>query len=150
MDAECTTAAVQRYLDKLACEASAEPVIRALLDREVRRLNNLCTSLLYRSYLRLTRAPLNLHPNELLSAVVEGLLKAMSEARPPKVHQFFALAGQHMRWELNDLARRLDNRRLAVELQAAQIPALVDSGSGLSPNCLQILATIDCLTRTRT
>jgi RNA polymerase sigma-70 factor (ECF subfamily) len=29
-------------------------------------------------------------------------------ARPTNVRQFFALANQHLRWELNDLARRLD------------------------------------------
>ena len=45
----------------------------------------------------------------LKSAVAERLLKAMREARPVNVRQFFALANQHMRWELNDLARRLDD-----------------------------------------
>jgi hypothetical protein len=42
-----------------------------------------------------------------LSAVVERLLKALRAARPQTVREFFALANQHMRWELNDLARRL-------------------------------------------
>jgi hypothetical protein len=37
--------------------------------------------------------------DELLSSVVERLLKAMREVRPPTVRQFFALANQHMRWE---------------------------------------------------
>jgi RNA polymerase sigma-70 factor (ECF subfamily) len=50
----------------------------------------------------------NLQPNELLSGVLERLLKAMREVHPQTVRQLFALANQHMRWELNDLARRLD------------------------------------------
>jgi hypothetical protein len=49
-----------------------------------------------------------LEADEVLGAVVERLLKAMREIRPGTVRQFFALANQRMRWELNDLARRLD------------------------------------------
>ena len=45
---ENTTAVVQRYLDALAGDAPAEPVVRALLDRAVRRLHQLCAALLYR------------------------------------------------------------------------------------------------------
>ena len=108
MSEEHTTAVVQRYLDELAGDSPAEPIVRALLDRAVRRLHLLCATLLYRSYPRLTRPPLNLEADELLGAVVERLLKAMREARPRTVRQFFALANPHMRWELNDLARRLD------------------------------------------
>ena len=52
----------------------------------------------------------------MLSAVVERLLKALREARPTTVRQFFALACQHTRWELNDLARRLDTQPRAVEV----------------------------------
>src|SRR5262245_33368072 len=106
MAEERTTAAVQRYLDELAGAAPAEPVVRALLERSVRRLHQLCATLLHRSYPRLTQPPLNLRAEEMLSAVVERLIKALREARPTTVRQFFALAGQHMRWELNDLARR--------------------------------------------
>jgi RNA polymerase sigma-70 factor (ECF subfamily) len=108
MGEEHTTAAVQRYLDELAGGSPAEPVVRALLDRAVRRLHQLCATLLHRSYPRLTQPPLNLQADEMLGAVVERLLKALREARPKTVRQFFALACQHMRWELNDLARRLD------------------------------------------
>ena len=43
----------------------------------------------------------------MLGGVVEGLLKAMRSIRPRTVRQFFALANQHMRWQLNDLAHRL-------------------------------------------
>src|SRR5262245_6766073 len=108
MAEENTTAAVQRYLDELAGDSPAEPVVRALLGRAVRRLHQLCATLLYRSYPRLARPPMNLQVDEMLSAVVERLLKALREARPASTRQFFALANQHMRWELNDMARRLD------------------------------------------
>ncbi len=110
MSEEHTTVVVQRYLDDLAGDTPAEPIVRALLDRAVRRLHLLCATLLYRSYPRLTQPPLNLQAEELLGAVAERLLKAMREARPQTVRQFFALANQHMRWELNDLARRLDEQ----------------------------------------
>jgi RNA polymerase sigma-70 factor (ECF subfamily) len=60
MAEERTTATVQRYLDELAGDLPTEPVVRALLDRAVRRLHQLCASLLYKSYPRLTRPPLNL------------------------------------------------------------------------------------------
>jgi hypothetical protein len=113
MEAERTTAVVQRYLDELGGERPDESVIQALLDRAVRRLHQLCASLLHRAYPRLTRPPLNLQSDEMLGAVVERLLKALRDVRPGTVRQFFALACQHMRWELNDLARRLDSRPAA-------------------------------------
>jgi RNA polymerase sigma-70 factor (ECF subfamily) len=71
---EHTTGVVQRYLDALAADTPAEPIVRALLDRSVRRLHLLCATLLYRSYPRLTHPPLNLQVEELLSAVAERLL----------------------------------------------------------------------------
>jgi RNA polymerase sigma-70 factor (ECF subfamily) len=46
--------------------------------------------------------------DELLATAEERLLKTLREARPPTVRQLFALADQHMRRELDDLARRLD------------------------------------------
>ena len=116
MSEEQTTVVVQRYLEALAGDAPAEPIVRALLDRSVRRLQVLCANLLYRAYPRLMQPPVNLQPDELLSAVVERLLKALRAARPQTVREFFALANQHMRWELNDLARRLDNQPAAGEL----------------------------------
>ncbi|HKI38337.1 MAG TPA: hypothetical protein VKA46_41190, partial [Gemmataceae bacterium] len=93
----------------LAEDSPVEPIVRALLDRAVHRLHLLCATLLHRSYPRLTHPPLNLQADELLGAVAERLLKALREARPRTVRQFFALANQHMRWELNDLARRLES-----------------------------------------
>ena len=111
MSDDHTTAVVQRYLDELAGDSPAEPIVRALLDRSVRRLHLLCAMLLHRSYPRLTRPPLNLQAEELLGAIAERLLKALREARPRTVRQLFALANQHLRGELNDLARRLGTGR---------------------------------------
>jgi RNA polymerase sigma factor (sigma-70 family) len=139
-----TTAAVQCYLDELANDEPAEPVVRALLGRAVRRLQQLCATLLHRHYPRLTRPPLNLHSDELLGAVVERLLKALREARPATVREFFALAAQHMRWELNDLARSLDQhpRTAAIDWP---LPAPPDSDSALSSDCRRIMAVIEDL-----
>ena len=142
MSDEHTTAVVQRYLDELAQDSPAEPIVRALLDRAVRRLHLLCTTLLYRSYPRLTQPPLNLQADELLGAVAERLLKAMREARPRNVRQFFALANQHMRWELNDLARRLDEQPAAAELREGLVPAPASSASGLTPDGRRMLQAI--------
>ena len=140
-----TTASVQRYLGELTGEAPADPVVRVLLGRAVLRLQRLCATLLYHDYPRLTHPPLNLQTDELLSAVVERLLKALREARPRTVREFFALAGQHMRWELNDLARRLDNQPVAVELREGQLPAPASSDSDLSPDGRRMLQAIDSL-----
>ena len=145
MDAEPTSAAVQRYLDELAADSPAEAVVRALLGRAVHRLQKLCATLLYRSYPRLTRPPANLQPDEMLGAVVERLLKALREARPASARQFFALACQHIRWELNDMARRLDEQPAAEELREELVPAPASSDSGLTPNGRRIVAAIDQL-----
>jgi RNA polymerase sigma factor (sigma-70 family) len=143
MSEEPTTAVVQRYLDELGGDSPAEPIVRALLDRAVRRLHLLCATLLHRSYPRLTRPPLNLQADELLGAIAERLLKALREARPRDVRQLFALANQHMRWELNDLARRLDEQPVAAELCEGLVPAPASSASGLSPDGLRMLRAID-------
>ena len=107
-----TTAVVQRYLDALAGDAPAEPIIRELLARAVHRLERLCANMLHRRYPRLTGPPTNLETAEMLGGVVEGLLKAMRSIRPRTVREFFALANQHMRWQLNDLARRFSSARV--------------------------------------
>ena len=145
MNTEHTTAIVQRYLEALDGDEPAEPIVRALLDRSVRRLQLLCGNLLYREYRRLTQPPLNLQPDEMLSAVVERLLKAMRSARPRTVRQFFALVNQHMRWELNDLARRLDHQPVAAQLSEWLVPAPESSGSALSPEGRRMLEAIDSL-----
>jgi RNA polymerase sigma factor (sigma-70 family) len=153
VDDSHTTAVVQRYLDDLAGlrgDSPAEPVVRDLLSSAVNRLHVLCSSLLFRSYPRLTRPPLNLQADELLSSVVERLLKAMREVRPATVRQFFALANQHMRWELNDLARRLDDQAAAVELRDSLVEAPAEaSASGsvsqISTHARRILEAIGSL-----
>jgi RNA polymerase sigma factor (sigma-70 family) len=145
MIAEPTTAVVQRYLEALAGDQPPEPMVRALLDRSVRRLQVLCGNLLYRHYRRLTLPPLNLQPDELLGAVVERLLKALPSARPQTVRQFFALVNQHVRWELNDLARRLDEQPAGEELDGERVPAPPGSGSVLSPDGRRMLEAIDRL-----
>jgi RNA polymerase sigma-70 factor (ECF subfamily) len=145
MSAEQTTAAVQRYLDALDGDQPAEPVIRALLDRAAHRLHLLCANLLYRKYRRLTLPPLNLEPEEMLSAVVERLLKAMRSVRPQTVRQFFALVNQHMRWELNDLARRLDSQPAEAQLGDDLVPAPSSSSSVLTPDGRRMLEAIDQL-----
>src|SRR5262249_58594214 len=112
MEATQTTAAIQGYLDELAGlrgDTPAEPIVRSLLGRAAGRLHQLCAALLYRSYPRLTRAPANLESEEMLSAVVERLIKALREARPGNVQQFLKIANQHQHWVLNGLCRRFSN-----------------------------------------
>jgi len=149
MDEACnTTAAIHQYLIDLAeapGRSSAEPLVRALLGRAVHRLQFLCSALLHRSYPRLTQAPLNLEADELLGAVVERLLKALEKVRPNSVRQFFALANQHMRWELNDLARRLDEKGCPVGLVEGLAMAPESSGSNLSLDARRMLQAIDNL-----
>jgi RNA polymerase sigma factor (sigma-70 family) len=141
-----TTAVVQHYLDALAGDRPAEPIVRELLGRAVHRLRLLSSNLLYRSYPRMALPPLNLEPDELLGSVVERLLKAMRQARPGTVRQFFALANQHMRWELNDLARRLDDQTAAAEVHESSIVAPPDSNeSQLSENARRMLEAIEGL-----
>src|SRR5436305_5808440 len=132
MDEEPTTAAIQRYLDALPGNAAAEPIIRELLGRAARRLRLLCSTLLHRSYPRLTQPPVNLETDELLGGVVAGLLTALRKVRPETVRQFFALANQHMRWQLNDLARLLDERPRAAALAESGVAAT----PGSNDSCL--------------
>jgi RNA polymerase sigma-70 factor (ECF subfamily) len=106
MDEEPTTVIIQRYLDALPEDTAAEPVVRELLERAASRLRLLCATFLYKSYPRLTRPPVKLETDELLRGIAAGLIKGLQTARPPTVRRFFALANQHMRWQLNDLARR--------------------------------------------
>jgi RNA polymerase sigma-70 factor (ECF subfamily) len=145
MHEERTTVAVQRYLDELAGQASADGFVRALLERAVHRLHQLCASLLYGRYPRLTRPPLNLQVDEMLSGVVERMLKALREIRPATTRQFFALAGQHMRWELNDTARRLDKQPALVALNEGLAAAPAGSDSGLTADSCRMLQAIDRL-----
>ena len=81
------------------------------------------------------------------SGVVAGLLTALRKTRPPTVRRFFALANQHMRWQLNDLAHRLDNQPAApaalAESGVAASPA--STASGLSADARRILEVIEGL-----
>ena len=145
MNEEQTTVIIQRYLDALPGDTAAEPVIRELLERAVAPLRILCATFLYKSYPRLTRPPVNLETDELLGGVVAGLLTALRTTRPPTVRRFFALANQHMRWQLNDLARRLDQQPAAI-LPESGVAAPPDStGSGLSPDGRRMLEAIEGL-----
>ncbi len=145
MAGESTTAAVQRYLDAFAGEAPPEPIVRELLDRAVHRLLLLSGALLHRSYPRLTQPPLNLATEELLGGVVAGLLTAMRTVRPRTVREFFGLATQHMRWQLNDLARRLDKQPALAALEDEGVTAPPSSSSVLTPDARRMLDAIDQL-----
>ena len=146
MDEEPTTVVIQRYLDAMPGDTSAEPIVHELLERAVGRLRLLCATFLHKRYPRLTRPPVNLETDELLGGVAAGLLTAMRVTRPPTVRRFFALANQHIRWQLNDLARRLDERPAAgmlAESGVAGSPASMESR--LSPDAVRILEVIDRL-----
>lgn len=148
MEGAPTTVAVQRYLDELKGHAGADsvaPIVRGLLAGAADRLHLLCASLLHRSYPRLTRPPINLQTDEMLSAVVERLMRALGEARPGNVRQFFALANQHMRWELNGLARRLEQRTPPVEMLTESVAAPESHGTGAGANAQRILDAIEQL-----
>jgi RNA polymerase sigma-70 factor (ECF subfamily) len=146
MHEEPTTVIIQRYLDALPGNAEAEPIVRKLLERAAGRLRVLCVTFLYKRYPRLTRPPVNLETDEMLGGVVAGLLTALRTTRPPTVRRFFALANQHMRWQLNDLARRLDKYPAAAALTENEVAApQASTASGLSPDAQRILGAIEGL-----
>ena len=116
MNEEPTTAVIQRCLDALQGDAPAEPLVRDLLERAVGRLR-----------LSVRHAPAPELPAADAAAVEPGnrriarrrggrAAQGPAEVRPQTVRQFFALANQHMRWQLNDLARRLDEQPRAAAL----------------------------------
>jgi RNA polymerase sigma factor (sigma-70 family) len=149
VDTGQTTIVVQRYLDDLdraERDGPDELLVRQLIGRAANRLRLLSGRLLNQSYPRLRDGPCNLRVDEVLSGVVERLIKAMRSVRPRTVRQFFALANQHMRWELNEIARRFDNRTRTLELlESAALPpctAEPESDGLLLP---RILAAFDRL-----
>ena len=89
-----TTAVVQRYLDELAGDSPAEPIVRALLDQAVRRLHLLCATPRHRSGPRQTHPPWNLQADEWLGAVAERLLKALRTRSPSQDGAPVLRAGQ--------------------------------------------------------
>lgn len=146
MNDEPTTAAIQRYLDALHGDQEVEPLIRDLLERAVQRLRLLCASVLNRSYPRLARPPLNIETDDLLDGVVAGLITALQKVQPQNVRQFFALANQHMRWQLNDLARLLDKRPgLAAFSESGVLAPPESSESCLSQDARRMLLAIEGL-----
>jgi RNA polymerase sigma-70 factor (ECF subfamily) len=145
MDEEPTTVIIQRYLDALPGDPAAERTVRELLERAVGRLRLSCATFLHKRYPRLARPPVNLEPDELLAVVVAGLLTALRTTRPPTVRRFFALASQHMRWQLNDLARRLDERPAAALAESGVVAPPDSMASGLSPDARCMLAVIEGL-----
>ncbi len=89
---------------------------------------------------------MNLETDELVGGVVAGLITALQKVRPQTVRQFFALANQHMRWQLNDLARLLDERpRLAAVSESGVATPPDSSGSCLSQDARRMLQAIDAL-----
>ena len=75
-----------------------------------------------------------------------GLLTALRTTRPPTVRRFFALANQHVRWQLNDLARRLDQQPAAAALAETGVAAPpASTASGLSPDGRRMLGAIEGL-----
>ena len=54
----------------------------------------------------------------------------------------FVLATQHGRWELNDLAGRLDSQPISVDLCEGLGPAPASSVPGLSPDGYRVLPAI--------
>jgi len=77
--------------------------------------------------------------------VVARLLKSLERARPRNVREFFGLANQHIRWELNDLARRLDEKAPDLELVDGLALAPESSDSGISVNARRMLEAIENL-----
>ena len=97
MAEEHTTAAVQHYLNALAGDQPAEPIIRASFDRSVRllaaaRAETSCI----RKYRRLTLPPLNLQTDEMVSAVVGTPCPKPCVRFVPRPCQFFASGNQHI------------------------------------------------------
>ena len=74
----------------------------------VRRFQLLCANLLHRS-IAFDAAAHKLAGGRIARCRRGTAAQSHGEARPQNVSQFFALANQHMGWELNDLARRLDD-----------------------------------------
>jgi RNA polymerase sigma-70 factor (ECF subfamily) len=107
-------------LDALPEDTAAEPVIRELV-RAAGRLRLRCATLLYKSYPRLARPPVNLEADELCGGVVAGLLTALRRSGPrpcggSSLWPTGTCAGSSM-----DLARRLDERSAAAALQESRI-----------------------------
>ena len=88
---------------------------------------------------------MNLETDELLGGMVAALLTTLRATRPT-VWQFFGFACQHMRWQLNDLAHRLDEWPAAAALPESDGAVPPEStGSGLTQDGRRMLAGIEGL-----
>jgi RNA polymerase sigma-70 factor (ECF subfamily) len=89
---------------------------------------------------------LNVETDELLDGVVASLITALRKVQPQTVRQFFALANQHMRWQLNDLARLLDSRPSLIAFSESGVLAPPESSeSCLSQDARRMLMAIEGL-----
>jgi RNA polymerase sigma-70 factor (ECF subfamily) len=77
--------------------------------------------------------------------VAKRLLPALRQALPATAWQFLALAGPPRRWQLNDLARRLEEQPEALELRDESVPASASGDTGLTPDRRPILEALDRL-----
>ena len=147
MGASNTTVAVQRFLDDLGASGrpSDNPVVRALLTRAIDRLQLLCSRLLRRNYPRLARRPAYLDTNDVLGALVARLLRALDEIKPRSVRQFFGLVNTHLRWELNDIARRIDAQPVVQRYASEPEDPQQQTTGGDSATLHRILETIQAL-----
>jgi RNA polymerase sigma-70 factor (ECF subfamily) len=140
--------AAQRCLNRLTRtvdDADARQIVRELLSVAAGQILSLCGSTLHQHYPRLTKGPLNVQPEELLSGVVERLIKAMRTLRPGSVRGFFALVVVHLRWELNGLARDMDAERREPMEADVIAPEQEASDGQFSPFGRRILEAIDGL-----
>jgi RNA polymerase sigma-70 factor (ECF subfamily) len=151
IESEDPDVAVQRSLNRLARaadDANARQLVRELLTVVAGQILSLCGSTLHQRYPRLTRGPLNVQPEEVLSAVVERLIKAMRTVRPASVREFFALVVVHLRWELNGLAREMDAERCEPLEANVSAPEPEANDAKFSSLGRRILEVIDSLPQT--
>ena len=142
MSEESTTAVVQRYLDALAGDAPAEPIVRELL-----AAGRSPTGEAVRQHAAPEPPTFDRAADESGdggNAWRRGGRVAQGHAFGPSPDhaQFFALANQHMLWQLNDLARRSDERPAAVELREGLVPAPAGSETGITPDGRRMLEAI--------
>jgi RNA polymerase sigma factor (sigma-70 family) len=141
---DITELAIQRCLNRLRTsgELKADRIVCELMSVSADRLQGLCKSILSGHYSRLSEGPLNLRSEELLSLVVERLIKAMQGVYVVHFRQFFALAVRHIRWELNGQARAIAGREYELlEADAvANVPS--DDSQQLGPTARRILQAV--------
>jgi RNA polymerase sigma-70 factor (ECF subfamily) len=145
-----TELAVQRSLNRLRISngSNTQGIVREIISVSADRLRVLCKSMLSRNYPRLAKGPFNLRPEELLSSVVERLMKAMQSMHLVHFRQFFALAVKHIRWELNEQARAIDGHKYELlESDAVARPPAEDDERP-SPAARRVLEAIDALPHT--